>query len=328
MDPSAYRLTTVSRGFQYNYYFSPPLSTVQPFLFFVHGFPSISHDWHKQVTFFRGKGYGLIVPDMLGYGGTSKPTDPAFYSNGLARDLVDILDAEGIKQAIFIGHDWGVRPVSRVLSLFSERVSAVAFLGSGYFPPNPDTDIASEKALKDTKALLGYELFGYFYFLGGPDGSSVCMNNLEAFFNILYPEDPETWITDMAPLGAMRESILSGKVLPPASWLSPEEHAQRIEAIRSGGLDAPMCYYKASLNGNHRIDDQDIPASCYTVSQPVFFGAILEDYICIPSLFKPDFEKYCKNLTYREFKCSHWVMLQTPEELNNELLKWMEGLNA
>jgi len=61
------------------------------------------------VTFFRGKGYGLIVPDMLGYGGTSKPTNPAFYSNGLARDLVDILDAEGIKQAIFIGHDWYVR---------------------------------------------------------------------------------------------------------------------------------------------------------------------------------------------------------------------------
>ncbi|THU77494.1 hypothetical protein K435DRAFT_702219, partial [Dendrothele bispora CBS 962.96] len=69
-----------------------------------------------------------------------------------------------------------------------------------------------------------------------------------------------------------------------------------------------------------------IPLEKYTISQPVFFGAMLEDYICIPALFKPDTEKYCKNLTYKEFKANHWGMLQKSDEVNRELLEWVEGL--
>ncbi|KAK7466182.1 hypothetical protein VKT23_004903 [Stygiomarasmius scandens] len=327
MDPSAYRQTTVSRGFKYNYYFSLPLSPTHAFIVFVHGFPSTSYDWHKQVTFFQAKGYGLIVPDMLGHGETSKPTDLEFYSNGLAKDLIDILDAEGVKQAVFVGHDWGSRTVSRVLSLFPGRICAAAFLSAGYIAPNPNTDLASEETLKKTKELLGYEIFGYFSFFSGEDGSKSCMDNLEAFFNIIYPDDPKTWITDMAPTGAMRESLLSGKILPSASWLSPKERSHQIDILRSGSLEASTCYYKASVSGRHRSDDQEIPLSNYDITQPVLFCEALEDYICISSFFKPDIEKYCKNRTYREFKSNHWIMLQMPEEFNRELLGWLEGLN-
>jgi soluble epoxide hydrolase / lipid-phosphate phosphatase len=60
-----------------------------------------------QVKFFKEKGYGLIVPDMLGYGGTSIVFETAPYQHSLlAKDVVDILDAEKIEKAIFIGHDW------------------------------------------------------------------------------------------------------------------------------------------------------------------------------------------------------------------------------
>lgn len=60
-----------------------------------------------MVPYFEERGYGIIAPDMLGYGGTDKPTEPAAYKGTLmAKDMVDILDAENVEKAIAIGHDW------------------------------------------------------------------------------------------------------------------------------------------------------------------------------------------------------------------------------
>ena len=101
-----YKDTVTSRGFKYHYY----LSTAQagkPTLLLLHGFPCLSYEWHHQIKFFKEKGYGLVVPDMLGYGGTDKPRESSFYVHSLlAKDLLDILDHEKVTDVFAIGHDW------------------------------------------------------------------------------------------------------------------------------------------------------------------------------------------------------------------------------
>jgi soluble epoxide hydrolase / lipid-phosphate phosphatase len=74
MVPSLYKDLDID-GLQYHYYYHPPKSTDIPTLLFLHGFPSTSDHWVHQVAYFSSKGYGVIAPDMLGYGGTSKPVD-------------------------------------------------------------------------------------------------------------------------------------------------------------------------------------------------------------------------------------------------------------
>jgi soluble epoxide hydrolase/lipid-phosphate phosphatase len=108
MDASLYKLHTVTRGLTYNYYFSPA-HPGKPTLLLVHGFPSTSQDWHKLVSHFRPLGYGLLVPDALGYGGSSRPTDAGAYRMSLqTRDLVEILDHEALGRVVAVGHDWCV----------------------------------------------------------------------------------------------------------------------------------------------------------------------------------------------------------------------------
>jgi pimeloyl-ACP methyl ester carboxylesterase len=103
---SSFKQFKVTRGFNYHYYFSPATSG-KPTLLLIHGFPSLAIDWHNQITFFKAKGYGLVVPDMLGYGGTDKPEEYTEYLHTLlAQDLVDILDHEEVTDAIAVGHDW------------------------------------------------------------------------------------------------------------------------------------------------------------------------------------------------------------------------------
>lgn len=105
-DSSNYKDFTTSRGIKYHYYFVPSQDG-KPTLLLSHGFPSSSYDWHKQVEFFESLGYGLVVPDQLGYGGTDKPLDVHAYKQSLiTKDLVEILDYEQLADVVAIGHDW------------------------------------------------------------------------------------------------------------------------------------------------------------------------------------------------------------------------------
>lgn len=98
-------LTT--RGLLYSYTHLTPSSPNGKCILFLHGFPSSAHDWRHQVEFFSKKGYGVIVPDLLGYGGTAKPTTVDSYrGKAMAKDVKEILEKEGVNSVLGVGHDW------------------------------------------------------------------------------------------------------------------------------------------------------------------------------------------------------------------------------
>lgn len=105
---SKWKDVTTPRGVKWHYYYSPAQNG-KPTLQFIHGYPGLGRDWRKIAIPLERLGFGIVVPDMFGYGGTDKPRDPAQYKTKLlCTDLVNILDAENIKQAVAVGHDWYV----------------------------------------------------------------------------------------------------------------------------------------------------------------------------------------------------------------------------
>ncbi|KIK58289.1 hypothetical protein GYMLUDRAFT_45497 [Collybiopsis luxurians FD-317 M1] len=327
MEITSYKDHQVSRGFTYHYYFSPPKYTNQPkFLVFVHGFPSTSKDWRKQVPFFESRGFGLIIPDLLGYGGTSKPLDVTAYNHKLiAQDIIDILDFENVNRAFFIGHDWGTKIVSLITLQFPSRALGAAFLSVG--PSAPPQDLKFEAVLALQKEKVGHELFGYWPFFSEPDGWKLCEEKIDTFFNIVYPEDPRTWITELAPIGALKNALLANKQFPPPSWMSPEERKDGITALLSGSLQAPTMWYKYATSGLATENElNSFPTESYKINMPVFFGGALDDFVCLAGPNKKRAEEYCTDATFREYKTSHWLMLQVPEQLNEDLLSWIESV--
>lgn len=101
---------TTNRALTYSYIHIPPQLPNTRYLLFLHGFPSTSYHWHHQISFFKAKGYGVIAPDLLGFGETSKPTELEMYKGeDMANDIVEILDSEGIERLIGVAHDWYVK---------------------------------------------------------------------------------------------------------------------------------------------------------------------------------------------------------------------------
>lgn len=118
MDTSSYKTLVTSRGLIYQYFYhrpspetvdqepdqdEPPLPTV----LFIHGFPTNSRIWRNQVSFFTEKGFPVLAPDLLAFGGSAKPLDPDAYLMSLVcQDMVDILDREGVQEnVVAVGHD-------------------------------------------------------------------------------------------------------------------------------------------------------------------------------------------------------------------------------
>ena len=106
--PTDSKTITVSDGIKYAYVYKPAQGSRCTFLL-LHGFPSLSYDWRHQITGLSHAGYGVLAPDLLGYGDTSKPSAVEEYV--LSRQYVHIekiLHSEGLTKVIGVGHDWYV----------------------------------------------------------------------------------------------------------------------------------------------------------------------------------------------------------------------------
>lgn len=177
---------TASTGRTYSYVHVRPGKTALPTLLFLHGFPSSSYDWRHQIEYFsnraQGREYGILVPDLLGYGATDKPSSPSeYHAKTICRELVDIMDREGVDRVHAVGHDMGCSVLSRFADYFPQRLASCSFLTVPYARPGERFDL---QAVNDmTRQFLGFERFGYIDFFvkegsGRVIDEHVCFSSL------------------------------------------------------------------------------------------------------------------------------------------------------
>ncbi|KAK1221426.1 hypothetical protein PQX77_015764 [Marasmius sp. AFHP31] len=328
LDPANYKNLTTSRGITYNYYFSPPANNDDKrFILFVHGWPGFSYDYRYQVDFFREAGYGLIIPDLLGFGQTDKPTDPEEYKSSLiSRDIVDILDAESVgNNVVAVGHDWGAKVVSRLGNYFPERFSAFGFLAVGNLGP-AFFETPYSVAVNLTKAVLGYENFGYWDFFARPGAHEILEDHLESLFSIVHTADAVELIEHWSPLGALEAWVTEDRRSASSVW-TPEEEAHYLQAYRlPNAVEASLAWYKIVVSDIEAQDNKNIPPENVVLKKPVFFGAALQDFVAIAPVQVKATLDTSTNSTIHLYNAGHWVHWETKDEVNRDLLSWIEGL--
>ncbi|THH30683.1 hypothetical protein EUX98_g3492 [Antrodiella citrinella] len=328
MNPANYKDLVNSRGYKYHYY-AVAAEADNLTIVLVHGWPNTSRAWRLVVPFFEEKGYGVIVPDMLAYGGTDKPTDYKEYQFSLLnKDIVDILDAEGVKQAVAVGHDWGCGIVSRLPNFFPERFIAYAFLNVPWSAPSPNFNF--EQFLAQTKALTGYENFAYWYFFSEEGADKIMEDHIESLMSTIFPKEHHTMKDAFAVRDAFKKLLLSDFKAPVGDFLTEEEQQIFVDTFRKNGFAAPLCYYKIMTANARNSDDATIPESRLLppLSSPLFFGAALQDPVCLPSVGRaamatlPD-----HNVTIKDFDGDHWLLEYpaTAEAVKHELHAWFES---
>lgn len=99
-----------------------------PPLLLLHGHPETHVTWHKVAPALAAQ-YSVVVPDLRGYGDSSKPSsvgDHSIYSfRAMAQDQVEVMQQLGHRQFLVAGHDRGARVAHRLCLDHPEAVKKV-----------------------------------------------------------------------------------------------------------------------------------------------------------------------------------------------------------
>lgn len=93
----------------------------------LHGWPYDGYSYVDVAPLLAAEGYRVIVPFFRGYGETrflSTQTVRNGQQSVVALDIVALMDALKIGQAVVGGYDWGSRTVGVIAALWPERVKA------------------------------------------------------------------------------------------------------------------------------------------------------------------------------------------------------------
>ena len=138
----------------------------------LHGWPYDIHSFIDVAPLLAAKGYRVIVPYLRGYGSTRFLSNDALRNgqqSAVALDIIALMDALKIQQAIIGGFDWGARTANIIAALWPERCKAMVSV-SGYLigsveankmplPPKAELDWWYQFYFATERGRLGYEKY-------------------------------------------------------------------------------------------------------------------------------------------------------------------------
>ncbi|MCJ1396073.1 hypothetical protein MMC18_008961 [Xylographa bjoerkii] len=323
--PLLARTATLSDGTTYGYVYVAPSSVSQPSFLLLHGYPSSSYDWRHQISGLAQAGYGVIAPDLLGYGDTDKPSDVGAYRmKEMSRHMVELLDMENIERCIAVGHDWGVGLLSRLATYHAERCYGIVPISVSYLEPGLVWDI--NMFIELTQNLFGYATYGYWPWHNTEDAVKCCNKNPVSVFSLLYPSDPDLWMTDFCPVGKAAAFISGGKTTALPSWVSAEEFAVREQILTKGGYRGPLNWYKAAMRGINTADEDEVPPEHKPCPLPTLLIVSKLDYATRADMQIMKSTEWCPQLQIETLDCGHWIQLERPDELLRLLVRFAADL--
>jgi pimeloyl-ACP methyl ester carboxylesterase len=159
----------------------------------LHGWPYDIQSYAEVAPMLVAAGYRVIVPYLRGYGATrilSADTPRNGQQVVTAIDIVALMDALKIDQAIFGGYDWGARTADIIAALWPERVKSLVSV-SGYLI---GSQAANAKPLPPSAELQWW----YQYYFATERGALGYAQNREAFNKLIWKLASPQWNFDDA----------------------------------------------------------------------------------------------------------------------------------
>ena len=124
-----------------------------PAVMLMHGFPYDIHSYVDVAPQLAAQGCRVIVPYLRGYGPTrfrDASTPRSGEQAAVGADMMALMDALGIKRAVFAGYDWGGRAACVGAALWPERCIGLVCVNSyliqdianAMAPQRPEREVA------------------------------------------------------------------------------------------------------------------------------------------------------------------------------------------
>ena len=166
----------------------------------LHGWPDSTRTWQGVEPLLVAAGWRVIVPALRGFAPTRflrEDTPRSGQLAALGRDLLEFIEALGLKKPALVGHDWGARAVANACGLQPGVASHLVLLSSGYGTNTPDQALTLEQVRN----------YWYHWFMATPRGQHTVRTDGKAFARMMW----DTWA--------------------PAGWYDPAEFEATAQAF-------------------------------------------------------------------------------------------------
>ena len=298
-----------------------------PLLILMHGWPELGHSWRHQVGPLADAGYRVAVPDMRGYGGSSKPAQvEAYTTDTMADDMAAIARALGAARWVAVGHDWGAPIAWRCALRFPDQVAAIFSLSNTHtVVPRGHYASKADAAYPDR-----FFYVRYFQEVGLAEGELEADPRaaLKQIFFALSGDAPEGEWTKVRP----RDSrLLPGLITPPAGPLSFMSEARPISIFMPRNM-APAAFSARSAGIATMRPTRATPwlmVSSASSSRRAFLCGSKEILLTMVPNGRDQMRGACDRLLSETILpgAGHWVQQERPAEVTEALLGFLKAAN-
>jgi pimeloyl-ACP methyl ester carboxylesterase len=267
-----------------------------PLVVLVHGFPDLAITWRHQVPALVAAGFRVLTLDMRGYGRSARPADRSAYAlREVARDLVGLLEHEGVPRAHFVGHDWGAASIWQVGLDHPEAVASLTGLSVPHVLPAPAPPV------EILRARLGEDFYQVRFQEPGV-AEAALERDVERTLATIFRD---------------RFELLDGpQEVPPPDWLPPEVFAEYVAHFRHTGFAGGLRYYRnIDDNWRHARTRPD-----HVIRRPALFLTGSADPVATFMRVDTSERAFTDLRTAVVDGAGHWVHQQAPDAVNREVI--------
>ncbi len=296
-----------------------------PAVILCHGWPETWYSWRHQLEALAAAGFRALAPDMRGYGRSDAPEAVEAYTQlHIVGDMVGLLDALGIQQAVIVGHDGGAPAAWHSALMRPDRFRAVAGLSVPYRPRGRISAIDAFKA-------GGMENIYMMYFQEPGVAEREFERDVTRSLRCVYysasgslPKG-QHWKAFMPPGKGLLDTGFDTKM--PLPWLSEADLAEYVKDFTQSGFRGGLNWYR----NLHRNWELMAPLANAKIAQPSLFIAGSRDGVIRMPGMRTSFEELKPFLPGLRASHiidgpGHWVQQEAPEPVNALLIGWLRGL--
>jgi pimeloyl-ACP methyl ester carboxylesterase len=291
-----------------------------------HGFPGLGFSFRHQLQAVADAGFRAVAPDMLGYGGSSAPDDPAEYEHArTTEDLLALLDELGAERGVFVGHDFGAPAAWNVALRAPERVAGLVLMSVPYDPVRLPV---APSALYAHSA-EGHFLHTHYFQAPGVADRELAADPRRFLANLFFALSAgyryvDIWTPDSVGKGYL--DVLPEAPPLPWPWLSEDEFEHYVEVFTRTGFTGGLNWYRAlDLNWRNGEEFADRPLEVPTL----FIAGDVEPVLEVIGKQAVDrMRNWVPGLrgVYLLAGAGHWVQQERPNEVNDLLVQFLRGL--
>jgi haloacetate dehalogenase len=258
----------------------------------LHGYPQTHVMWHK-IAPRLAEDFSLVIPDLRGYGDSSKPPDGenhfGYSKRATAQDQLEVMDRLGFKQFAVVGHDRGGRVAHRMALDHAEQVTKLAVLDI----------VPTYKLYHSVNKELATAYYHWFFLI-----------QAAPFPETLIGNDPEFYLNS-----------LLGRLKPRA--ITPEAFAEYLRCFRDPATIHATCEdYRAAaaIDLVHDEADMNHKVACPLLALWAEKGVVHRMYDVLAT-----WRERAANVSGRALPGGHFLPEEAPEETFAELKAFLSA---